>query len=308
MKTFALSLVLVAVASLTSSAQLVRLKEHHFELGGLDRNYLLYTPRNATKLPGKRPLVLVLHGGGGTARQMVRGTNRRFHALADRDGFYVIYPNADQKMWDFGEGKISQERKRRVDDLSYFRTIINQSTKNHPIDPKRVFATGISRGGQACYFLAGKLPNQIRAIAPVTMPIPAFLADDCAKGPPMPLLLINGTGDPLVPYEGGQIKVFEKERGKVLSTDETINLFRRRNRCPEKPATIDIVDPKKDQTKVIRTSWQSAARAPIVLCRIENGGHTWPSGPQYLPEKIVGKVSRDIDGAVEAWSFFAQFK
>ena len=302
-------LLLAVLATLTVSnvhAQLLRLEEHRFQQDGQRRDYLLYTPKNAAEFPGKRPLVLVIHGGGGTARSMARLTKKRFHALADRDGFYVLYPNAVSKMWDFGEGKISNELKRRVDDLAYFRKVIDDTVQNLPIDPKRVFATVISRGGQACYFVAGKLPNKVRAIAPITMPIPEFLADDCAKGSPIGILLINGTTDPIVPYGGGQIGVLGKKRGAVLSTDATVRLFQKRNRSSQRPFLSDTIDPARDGTKVVRSAWRGTA--PVVLYRVENGGHTWPSGTQYFGERIIGKVTKDIDGAVETWSFFKQFQ
>ncbi len=288
-------------------AQLVRLENRRLAHDGLDREYLLYTPRLAGRLPGARPLVLVLHGGGGTARGMVRSTRRRFHQLADRHGFYVAYLDAVEKTWDFGEGEVSERLERRVDDLGFLSRLVDRLLAELPIDPGRVFATGISRGGQASYFLACKLPGRIRAIASVAMPLPAFLEDDCRRGPPVGVAILNGTEDPLVPYDGGQIAVFRQQRGRVLPTDATARLWRRRNGCSERSVS-ETTDEKDDGTVVVETRWTDCTGAPVVVYRIEGGGHTWPSGGQYLPVSLIGRVSREIDGADEAWSFFARFE
>ncbi len=297
---------LALLAGAAAEAQLVRLRSRTLVHDGLDREYLLYTPRLARRLPGDRPLVLVLHGGGGTHRGTVQNTRRKFHQLADRHGFYVVYPNAVDKTWDFGEGKVSQALDRRIDDLGFFSLLLDRLSAELPIDPGRVFATGISRGGQASYFLACKMGERIRAIASVAMPLPAFLEDDCRRGPPVGVAVLNGTEDPLVPYDGGQITLFRQQRGRVLSTDATVRLWLERNGCSadSESSTIDETD---DQTRVVRTSWTDCAGAAVVRYRIEGGGHTWPSGGQYLPKSLVGRVTREIDGAVEAWEFFSGF-
>ena len=238
---------------------------------------------------------------------MVQSTRRKFHQLADRHGFYVVYPNAVDGTWDFGEGQVSEALERRVDDLGFFAALLDSLLAEQPIDPGRVFATGISRGGQASYALACKMAERIRAIAPVAMPLPAFLEDDCRAGPPVGVAILNGTQDPLVPYDGGQITLFRQQRGRVLSTAGSARLWRARNGCSadSESRTIDDAD---DATAVVRTTWTDCAGAAVVLYRIEGGGHTWPSGGQYLPKTLIGRVSREIDGAEEVWSFFAGFE
>jgi polyhydroxybutyrate depolymerase len=278
-----------------------------FQLQDLARSYLVHAPANVSMPDGKRPLVLVIHGGGGTARNMLWLTQGRFNELADKYGFYVVYPEAIDRLWDFGEGHTSETIEQQRDDLAYFSQVIAQMERSFPIDPSRIFATGISRGGQAAYFLACKLPGRIRAIAPVAMSLPAFLEDDCTQGPPVPLALLNGTADPLVPYGGGTITVFGLKRDRVLSTDETLTLWRARNGCPDQADETETLDRVDDECRIDHLSWRSCSGAPMELFRIVNGGHTWPSGIQYLPKGLVGNVSREIDGADEAWRFFSRF-
>lgn len=291
-----------------SVAQPSRLEEQTLAHQGRAREFLVYKPRGWARLEGKRPLVLLLHGGGGTHRGMIEATQERFHELADRDGFFVAYPNAVDKIWDFGKGKISEELKTRIDDLGFFSKLIARLQATLPVDDERIFAAGISRGGQASYFLACKFPGVFRAIAPVAMPLPRFLEKECRTGPPVGLALLNGTQDPIVPFAGGQITLFRRQRGEVLSTAETLQRWGERNGCEAESQEVELLDHSDDGTRVEKRSWSKCSGAPVVLYTIFDGGHTWPSGSERLPSALVGKTTRDIDGAEEIWSFFSQFE
>jgi polyhydroxybutyrate depolymerase len=274
--------------------------------GERERDYLLYTPEP----DGERralPLVIVFHGGGGTARGIAREVGKSLHHIADSEGFFVVYPDAVDKIWDFGSGLISESLDERIDDRTYFGDLLDRLSATLPVDEHRVFATGISRGGQASYFVACSYPGRIRAIAPVAMPMPEFMRPLCEQAKGIGVVLMNGTEDPLVPYDGGQITVGRRERGEVMSSAATIDFWRGQNGCASEPAVTETLDTAKDRMQVQRTRWAACELAPVVLYRIEGGGHTWPSGRQYLPRFLVGRVNRDIDGAAEAWSFFSEF-
>ncbi len=285
-----------------------KLKELTLLVGERERAFLLYTPANASQNAGPRPLVLVFHGGGGTAKGIAREVGRSMHKIADREGFYVAYPNAVEKMWDLGSGVISESLDVRIDDRSFFGELIDELVNHLPIDEHRIFATGISRGGQASYFVACAHPDRIRAIAPVAMPMPVYLEKECAEAPGTGIAILNGTDDPLVPYDGGRIKVGKQERDEVLSTDATVKFWRSRNQCSAEASDEQLINTKRDRMEVHRTRWASCEYGPVVLYRIEGGGHTWPSGRQYLPRFVVGRVNKDIDGAEEVWSFFSEFQ
>lgn len=285
-----------------------KLSKRTLLVGERERSYLLYTPANAKQNAGTRPLVLVFHGGGGTAKGIAREVGRSLHKIADRDGFFVAYPNAVEKMWDLGAGVISESLDVRIDDRSFFGGLISELTHTLPIDDRRIFATGISRGGQASYFVACAHPDRIRAIAPVAMPMPAYMLKECAEAPGTGIAILNGTDDPLVPYDGGRIKVGKRKRDEVISTDATVEFWRFKNQCSAQATRDQVINTKRDRMRVRRTSWESCEHGPVVLYRIEGGGHTWPSGRQYLPRFVVGRVNKDIDGAEAVWSFFSQFR
>ena len=284
-----------------------KLSTHRFRQEKYRRRYRLYTPVNADKFTEARPLVLVIHGGGSTDRGMIKLVKSRWNELADENGFYVVYPNAVDKLWDFGEGRTSRKLKNRVDDLAYFQRVLDDVADKKEIDQNRIFATGISRGGQSSYFLACNIPNRIRAIMPVAMSIPDFMEDECRSGPPVGIAIVNGTTDPQVPYDGGWITVFRNKRDIVLSTNETLALWRKRNECSEKPTNTETIDKAGDNTSVDISDWSDCDGAPVKLYKVNNGGHTWPSGVQYLGSRIVGETSYDINAAEEGWAFFSQF-
>ena len=296
---------LLATSPIVATAAGAKLQKHTIAVGDRDRSYLLYVPSVVMESDGKRPLVLVFHGGGGTARGIAREVGRSLHTIADREGFIVAYPDAVNKSWDFGAGVVSEALDVRIDDRGFFAALMDELVDTQPVDETRVFATGISRGGQASYFVACQFPDRIRAIAPVAMPMPAFMADSC-KARDIGIAILNGTDDPLVPYDGGQIKVFRKERGLVMSTGDTIDFWRQRNDCAATPSDETVIDTARDRTRVLRTTWEQCRQAPVMLYRIEGGGHTWPSGRQYLPRRRIGRVSKEIDGASEIWAFFSR--
>lgn len=299
----------VLVTFVYSSAHGSFLRRHvEFKLvhQGIERSYLIYRPRGIQSRSDLRPLVFVLHGGGGTHRGIIRLTKGRFNALADRDGFFVVYPQGIGKAWNEGRGDlISKAHRRGIDDVGFFRALIDRLVSKNPFDSDRVFVTGISNGGLMSLRLACSLPDKIRAIAPVTASIPSAILPLCRSESAVSLAVFNGTEDPLVPYYGGQITVFRQERGEVLSTDETIGVWLAKNRCTSEPKVTELPDLTEDNTRVLKVEYTRCdADSKVVLYRIEGGGHTWPGGRQYLPVRLIGRTSRDINACDEIWSFF----
>ncbi len=121
----------------------------------------------------------------------------------------------------------------------------------------------------------------------------------------MSVLVIQGTDDPLVPYAGGGIL---RNRGKVVSTDDTLQLWRENNGCFAEPENGMLPDLYlRDGCQVEWKRWAGcAAGTEVKLLRAVGGGHTWPGGKPYLPAMIVGKVCRDFDATETIWIFFQQ--
>ena len=137
---------------------------HTLEVDGITRSYHLHVPPALGPAPA--PLVLVFHGGGGTGPGTERLT--RFTALADREGFLVAFPEGIEKNWNDGrEFTSSRAHRDHVDDVAFVTALVDAIGRAHAVDPRRVYATGISNGGIFSHYLAAHLSARLAAIAPV---------------------------------------------------------------------------------------------------------------------------------------------
>lgn len=276
----------------------------------LERTFNIHIPSIDAKTV-QVPLVIALHGRGGNGESMILVTRSGFDELADKDGFFVAYPDGIEQNWN--DGRMDEEaddraHRENIDDVGFISALIDYMIKNFDIDPKRVYVTGISNGAIMSYRLACELSFKIAAIAPVDGNIPQMLYPECSPSMPVSVLAINNVNDPLVPFEGGEINgIFHMIRlGKVLSVNESIGFWIKRNHCSEIPVVSELpdIDPE-DGTLVTRKQYTSGIDGTeVILYAIDGGGHTWPGGFQYLPKWVIGKTSRDIDASVVIWDFF----
>lgn len=273
------------------------------EVDKRERTYLLHVPPG---LPRDRavPLVFVFHGGGGKAAGMELSLTH-FSSLADREKFLVVYPEGIDRHWNDGrDNPSSGAAKDNVDDVAFIVAILEAVGKDHKIDRKRVYATGISNGGIFSHYLAARQADRIAAIAPVVGGIATPFNEKFKPSQPVSVLILQGTKDPLVPYGGGKIR--PGERGGVIATDDAVRLWVQNNGCESKPVVEDLPNRVADDgCTVQRFSYGKGKNgSEVALVKIEGGGHTWPGGPQYLPAKLIGNVCKDIDGTEMIWEFF----
>lgn len=305
-----LMLFLTAVCLVACRAPDVRLSENDqvvtINHGNRERRFLVHTPAGHAG-QHNLPLILVLHGGGGTAESMLRLTDSCFNRLADRDGAYIVYPQGVEKQWnDDRTDPISYAHRENIDDSGFIAEIIRSMIRDRHVDPGKVFVTGISNGGMMSFRLAMDLPGTITAIAPVAASIPVAGKGHINNINSASLLLLNGTEDPVVPYNGGDIRVFWKSRGDVIPAEETINLWKSKLACTAGPRATTLPDRDPDDgTRVYQKEYSGCRNnSKVVLYKIEGGGHTWPGGWQYFPERRIGRTSRDISACDVIWAFF----
>jgi polyhydroxybutyrate depolymerase len=278
--------------------------ESHLTHDGLDRTYTLHVPPQGAK--ATRPLVIALHGGGGTAAGMPKLMNHELERLADKEDFLVVYPDGIDKHWNDGRPDTPDKTHReKTDDVGFIASLIDVLARDHAVDPKRVYVTGISNGAMMTHRLAADLPGKIAAIAPIAGSVPVGLTAAATAGLPMPVLLMNGTEDPLVPYEGGDVKAGILKRGKVVATSEVVKIYCARNHATKHDESE--LPGKDDGTQVFRERWLPEGKgAPVILYRIEGGGHTWPGGEQYLPAFVIGRTTRHFSACEVMWEFFKE--
>jgi polyhydroxybutyrate depolymerase len=273
-----------------------------------ERQYRLYVPRSYdTSQPA--PLVLVLHGGGGNARSMVRYVGDSFHAVAERDGVIIAYPEAIEGTWNDGRGLDVTAQRDNIDDVAFITQLIDHLSTELAIDPQRIYATGISNGGHMSFRLACQVPEKLAAIAIVTASLSESLAAACSPAQAISVMLMNGVEDPISPYEGGEIRVGNTVRGRVLSTDATIQFWATHNQCADEVSQTTQDNIADDGTSLVITRYNACnENTSVLLYSIVGGGHTWAGMRQYLGERLIGITSREVDGVEAIWAFFQEFQ
>lgn len=273
----------------------------NLDVDGVSRTYYLHLPpdyESAVSLP----LVLAFHGGGGKATMMHRVS--KLTATSDIHSFIVVYPDGLEKHWGDQRSMTGFDRK---GDLTFIRILLDELERNYKIDPKRVYSTGISNGGFFSQDLAIAYPERIAAVASIaaTVSVPVF--NKVTPPQPVPILFMLGVQDPIVPYNGGEIRLGSERRGAAVSAMDSVDYWCKANRCTknEKAVHINETENESDGTSVTRQRFYGESRKnEVVLVKIEGGGHTWPSGWQYLGESFIGKTSRAISANEMIWSFF----
>lgn len=276
-----------------------------------ERNYWLHLPPQA-KMEVPLAILFHLHGGGGTGKGTPRLTYKGFNKIADREGVIVVYPDAIAKNWNDGRTAHLKPENADVDDVGFIVEIINRLKNTYTIDPNRIFTTGMSNGGFMSSRLLCDRADLFRGGAVLTASLSVEYLEKCKPEKPVAVLVMNGTDDPIVPYAGGDVRLFKwaKSRGKVLSNDAYVALWKEKNGCTEVEPTVDLPDTnKRDGTTVSITSYSNCETGgALKFYKINGGGHTWPGGKQYLGKRLIGKTSREINACDEIWAFFSSLE
>ena len=189
-------------------------------VGGRERTFIEYVPK--TLKPGA-PLLFVLHPSGGDASGMRDYSNYEFDELADKYGFLVVYPDGFENTWnDCRGGSPFSSKRLKIDDFSFIEALLNHEVTAHAIDRKRVFAAGWSNGAQLAYRLALEHPEDFAGVAAISASVPVKENLDCGQvDKPIPVMIVNGTADPINPYRGGMVNLGGAKLGNVLSSEDT---------------------------------------------------------------------------------------
>jgi polyhydroxybutyrate depolymerase len=236
------------------------------DVDGRTRTYLVHVPR-ALDRAKPAPLVFVFHGAGCDATSLVRATG--LDALADREGFVVVYPNA------VGPGRTFDVSAGPSNDVRFVDLLLARLRGRLAVDLSRVHATGFSNGAAFCYRLGAERASVFASVAPVA----GYLSDRVAPGSARPasLLHAHGTADPRVPLQGPR----DVMRG--------VARWAAWRGCRGEPS----VAPAPDLAPVAarRVAYACPEGAAVELLLFPGAGHDWPGGPG-------GPLTRAI------WAFF----
>ncbi len=293
-------------------------KEHRVTIDGKLRLYQVYQPNN---FKDGAPAVLVLHGGSQSMRKVVSesgGGTQAWLDIAEREGVALIVPNgtnrrngdatSDSQAWnDFrSDTKVSN-----VDDVTFLRRVVADETRSLKLDPTRIYVTGASNGGMMTFRMLVEVPELFAAGAAFIANLPENTEALQRPTKSTPIVIVNGTKDPLVKWEGG-IVAGDSERGVTTSTAATVAWWVKANNATPQAVRREILpNLNRSDGCQITLDVHRAERggAPVWLYTVEGGGHTLPSIRYELPDsrllrRVVGNVCRDAEGAELAWRFF----
>lgn len=191
-----------------------------------------------------------------------------------------------------------------ADDIAFFNQMLDQISTKASVDSARVYAIGLSDGGFMSMRAGCALSDRIAAVGVVGAAMPKTMI--CVPGHAVPVVMINGTSDPVVPYNGGTEHSLDIS---VLSAEDSAKAWAKIDHCLDKPDHTKMTAHDKGgmETKV-DTYNGCQENAQVVLYSIKGAGNTWPGGEQYEAENAVGKTSSDLNANDTLWSFLVTRK
>jgi polyhydroxybutyrate depolymerase len=272
------------------------------EVGGLKRTYITYVPGELAK---GAPLVVVMHGSGENAGRIRAETGYGFERLANEHGFAVVYPNAYTFDWD-DCGKVGDFSANGldIDDVGFLTALVDKLISEIGVDRGRVFATGVSAGGFMSMRLALEAPSRFRAVAAVAANMPTAVNSKCKPaGQGTSVMIMNGTKDPLVPFNGGEVNLLGLfyKGGNVLSSRESGQYFADLDNITGAPEVSQT--PLADGVIVEQVLWRNGSKAEVELVAIHGGGHGITQ-PYWRRPRLLGPSPMEPNGPAVIWAFF----
>lgn len=271
------------------------------EHGGRTRLYRLYVPASY-RVDRPAPLLVALHGGGGSMDYMGRDDTYGLLSYAERTGQVLLLPNGVSRLrsgklatWNAGNC-CGTARDAQVDDVGYIRAVVERVQAQLNIDARRIRAIGMSNGAMMAYRLACELPGLFSAIAAVAG---TDNTRSCTPAQPVSVLHIHARNDSHVLFEGGAgpDAVDSKLITDFRSVPDTVARWVERNRCAPTPQRVL----EKDGAWCERYA-PCAGGAQVQLCVTAAGGHSWPGGHKPRGEA----PTRAIDANEVMGDFFSR--
>jgi len=265
---------------------------------GVERSYVVRLPPALVSSKVRVPLVLVLHGGGGNAANAESMTG--FTDKAAKEGFIVVYPEGSSRFrdklltWNAGHC-CGYAMDKRVDDVGFIRALVDKLVEVHPVDPKRVYATGMSNGGIMAHRLGIELSEKFAAIAPV---VATLFGDERRPAHPVSAIMLNGMLDKSVPHQGGAgggrfPDAWDGTPAKPA--EEQATFWAGANGCTTKPD-------KLDRPAFTLVQYRCPTGKAVELYLIKDNGHAWPGGQKGT--RRGDKPSSSVNGTDMIWEFF----
>jgi polyhydroxybutyrate depolymerase len=256
----------------------------------VEEDYRVFHYRKPDQPLRQPSLVFVLHGSGGTGPGMMPGA-AEMEKRARSENALVVYPDGYKKYWnECRKASPAEANVKNINEEAFFRAMLAYFTQQYQVNPRQVFAVGTSGGGHMAYKLAMTMPETFRAITAIIASLPDSTNLDCIPaGKPLPVMIVNGTEDPVNPYAGGEVRI-GFSMGHVRSTDQTFQYWAGLAGYTGKPVLAPVPDRDPGDGRTIeRYTYRESGKPEIVLLKVIGGKHDYP---------------KDMDVHTEAWEFF----
>jgi polyhydroxybutyrate depolymerase len=265
---------------------------------GRTRTYRTYVPASrASAAP--LPLLVALHGGFGTGAQFELSS--RFDALAEANGYVVVYPDGVGsrlapdlvQTWN-GGGCCGPAVSQQVDDVTFVRLLIDQVARDTGADTTKVVVAGHSNGAILAHRLSCELADRLMAIG---VQAGGLEVASCTPVRPVSVLHLHGLADTNVPFAGG---VGSGAAGVAFRpVRETMDAHVRADGCATTPVVQAAADPA-----VVATTWGSCTAGAVVrLVTVEDASHAW-MGSDRGTSGLAGTPSTRLDASRAIIAFF----
>ncbi len=272
---------------------------------GNDRKYTVHLP-NSYVQNTSLPVVLVLHGGGGT--MAATQTFTQMNKFSDKNDFAVVYPEGfakQQNGFSWADGRNTIADQQGIDDVGFIEKLVDLLLDEYRFDVERIYICGFSNGGFMTQRLACELNDRFAAMGSLGRSMDVDLITTCKPGRAIPMLLLTGSEDPFVPIEGGEMIGFGNVKD-IVAMDDLVNFWVKQNGCDTEANVEELPNTvSNDRSSVTLIRYNGCAcGSDVRYYRINGGGHTWPgiSLPPY--EVIAGPTNLDIHASQELWTFF----
>jgi polyhydroxybutyrate depolymerase len=282
---------------------------------GLERLALVRLPKAkaqkkgqaAAQLPAQKlPLVIFLHGAGGSARQAMQQTG--LDALAERAGFIAVFPeglaapqgqeHAGIQTWNAWTC-CGYARDQKADDVGFLAALISRLKADYPVDPRRVFLAGFSNGAMLASRFALERPGIVASIASVAGYLPC---DAQTPQEPLPVLVIHGSQDHVARFGPTEAHPRTGRFCEDFPAKAQVEFWVRGLGLPAKAQQVQ--DGKKSRVRVERYGpGKKAGRGLVEFVIVKGGGHAWPGGARER-YRYCDMPTPDPDATALVWDFF----
>jgi polyhydroxybutyrate depolymerase len=259
--------------------------------------------RSAIVLPAERAgaaTVIVLHGALISAEY-----TRHWYGFAEaakRHGFAAVFPRGINLLWNDGRNAAWASG---ADDVGFLKGLVRRLVAGGTADPARLYLVGVSNGGMMTLRMLCEASELFAGAAAIIASMPAEVGAACRLRHPMPVILFNGTADPLVPYGGGSVG-FSSWQGTVWPAERTALFLARANGCGAGSKAVLAGRRPPGAIRVVRLEWgRCSSERGVALYRVEGGGHQVYGHTNFFP-MFLGPGTRLVSAPSTIMAAFAR--